>query len=158
MITDIRPEHYPQILKINAEFVHWLSPLDEARLKWILKRATYARQINGAQAILIGYSHDVDYPDHKNIAWLSNHIENFFYIERVIVDAASQGLGFGRRLYQDVEKFAAERGYTNLACEVNTLPDNPGSHKFHLALGYHPLGDVYFQAHEAALRYYTKLV
>ena len=158
MIGDIGPEHYPHILKINSEFVHWLSPLNEARLKWILERATYARQIKEAQAILIGYGHDVDYPNHKNIAWLSNHVENFFYIERIIIDIASQGRGFGRRLYEDVEAFAAARGYTNLACEVNTVPNNPGSHKFHQALGYITLGDVDYPAHGAALRYYAKQI
>jgi len=34
MINGIKPEHHAQILKINTEFVHWLSPWDEDRLTW----------------------------------------------------------------------------------------------------------------------------
>ena len=62
MIGAITPDHHPQILKINAEFVRWLAPLDQAGLDYILERADYARQIDGAQGVLLGYAHDVDYP------------------------------------------------------------------------------------------------
>ena len=64
MITDINPNHYAQFLKINEEFVHWLAPMDRAKLEWVLSIAAYARQINDAEAVLIGYAHDIDYPDH----------------------------------------------------------------------------------------------
>lgn len=156
MIADISPQHYPQILKINAEFVHWLSVLDEARLKWVLGLASYARQIDDAQAILIGYAHDVDYPDHKNLMWLSRHVENYFYIDRIIVDKTAQGRGYGRKLYEDIEAFARARGYDWLACEVNTKPDNPASHKFHLALGFTAIGEADYPQYDAAVRYYAK--
>lgn len=156
MISDIRPEHYAQTLKINAEFVHWLSPLDEARLQWLLERAVYAKQIDEAQAILIGYAHDVDYPDHKNITWLKQRIKNFFYIDRIIIDGAAQGQGCGRQLYNDIENYARSAGHDWLACEVNTKPDNPGSHAFHLKLGFEVLGDQDYPQYDAALRYYAK--
>ncbi|NNE57488.1 MAG: GNAT family N-acetyltransferase [Hellea sp.] len=156
MIGGIRPVHYPQLLKINEEFVHWLSPLDEQELKRILKLAGYARQINSAQGVIIAYPHDVDYPDHKNLNWLRPRVENFFYIDRVIIDSAAQGKGFGRQLYNDFEYYARTKGFSNLACEVNTKPDNPGSHKFHLSLGFEPIGEQYFQSYEKSVRYYKK--
>ena len=65
---------------MNEAFVHWLSPLDETGLSYVLERADYARQIKEGQGVLIGYAHDVDYPDHWNMMWLSAHLENFFYI------------------------------------------------------------------------------
>ena len=156
MISDIRPEHYAQLLKINETFVHWLSPLDEARLIWLLERTEYARQIDNAQAVLIGYAHDVDYPDHKNLTYLSSHLDNYFYIDRIIIDAAAQGKGYGRLLYEDFEQYARERGYDYLACEVNTKPDNPGSHRFHLKLGFEAIGDKDYPQFDSALRYYAK--
>lgn len=156
MISDILPKHYPQILKINAEFVHWLSPLDEARLKWILVRADYARQIDDAQAILMGYAHDVDYPEHKNIKWLKGRLDNFYYIDRIIIDSASQGKGYARKLYEDFENTARTKGYNRLACEVNTKPDNPGSHAFHLKMGFKVIGEKDYPQFDAALRYYAK--
>ncbi len=156
MIGDIKPEHFEQILKINAEFVHWLSPLDEAGLIFILERAHYARQIEEGQAVLLGYAHDVDYPDHKNIRWLSRKFDRFFYIDRVIVDGAAQGNGYGLALYQDFEKEARKRGLPRLVCEVNTKPDNPGSHRFHERFGFNPVGEQYFPDYDKAVRYYEK--
>ena len=136
--------------------MHWLSPLDEARLIWLLERTEYARQIDNAQAVLIGYAHDVDYPDHKNLTYLSSHLDNYFYIDRVIIDAAAQGKGYGRLLYEDFEQYAREQGYDYLACEVNTKPDNPGSHRFHLKLGFEAIGDKDYPQFDSALRYYAK--
>jgi len=134
MINEIKSRHFPQILKINEEFVHWLSHWDEARMKWVLARSDYARQIDEAQAVLI----------------------NYFYIDRIIIDSASQGQGYGRILYEDMAKFARARGYDWLACEVNTKPDNPGSHAFHLKMGFEVMGDQAYPQYEAALRYYKK--
>lgn len=157
MINEIKSRHFPQILKINEEFVHWLSHWDEARMKWVLARSDYARQIDEAQAVLIGYPHDVDYPEHhKNLDYLSRHLDNYFYIDRIIIDSASQGQGYGRILYEDMAKFARARGYDWLACEVNTKPDNPGSHAFHLKMGFEVMGDQAYPQYEAALRYYKK--
>jgi len=74
MIDEIKPEHFAQILRMNEQFVHWLSPLNEDELKHILSLAAYARQITNGKGVLIGYPHDVDYPDHKNLIWLNNHV------------------------------------------------------------------------------------
>ncbi len=160
MIGDLRPEHYREFLRLNEEFVHWLSPLDEVRLKWILERADYARQIESAPGVvggvLIGYPHNVDYPDHKNLIWLSQNLDDYFYIDRIIIDGSAQGRGYGARLYQDIEDFARRRGYQYLACEVNTKPANPGSHRFHEKTGFQAIGDKDYPKYDAALRYYAK--
>jgi len=156
MIGDISSRHHAKILRMNAEFVHWLSPLDQEALSYVLARAAYARQIDDATAVLIGYAHDVNYPDHGNIEWLKSRLENFFYIDRVIIDGAAQGQGMGRRLYEDVEKFARGRGHEFLACEVNTVPNNPGSHAFHLRGGFKVLGAQRFPGKDKAVRYYAK--
>lgn len=156
MIEDIRPEHHAKLLQMNAEFVHWLSPLDQVELVYVLDRAAYARQIMNGTGVLIGYAHDVNYPDHWNLAWLKTRLEGFFYIDRVIIDRASQGQGVGRQLYADVAQYAKSKGYVWLACEVNTVPDNPGSHAFHVSEGFKPLGEQAFPDSSKAVRYYAK--
>ena len=156
MIGEITPRHHAKLLQMNREFVHWLSPMDQDELLYVLGRAAYARQVNDAEGVLIGYAHDVDYPDHWNMMWLSSRLQNFFYIDRVIIDGAEQGTGLGQALYADVEAFARSRGYDWLACEVNTVPDNPGSHGFHLSQGFEPLGEQDFPKKEKAVRYYAK--
>jgi len=156
MIREILDDHHAGILRMNAEFVHWLSPLDQTGLRNLLNRAEYARQIGDGKGVLIGYAHDVDDPAHKNLRWLKARIGNFFYIDRVIIDSAAQGQGWGLKLYADIEAYARKKGYDWLACEVNTRPDNPGSHKFHMRLGFRTLGDETYPDIDKALRYYAK--
>ena len=156
MISDLAPEHYAQLLRINLEFVYWLSPLGPSELAYLLERASYARQIDDGAGVLIGYAHDVDFPDHDNLEWLRARLDDFFYIDRVIIDAAAQGRGLGRKLYADVENFARVRGHAWLACEVNRRPNNPGSHAFHLRQGFTPLGEQVFPNSGTAVRYYAK--
>lgn len=156
MIGPIEPKHHTDLLNMNAEFVHWLSPLDQPKLDYILQRATYQRQINQADGILLGYGHEVNYPDHKNLTWLKQHLSDFFYIDRVIIKRRAHGQGLGYALYQDVTNFAVQQGYKWIACEVNTRPNNPASHAFHLKMGFKAIGDVNYPNYDAALRYYAK--
>jgi len=155
MIGEITPDHYDQILKINAEFVHWLSPLDQDDLTKLLNLSHYTRQIDNAAGVLIGYAHDVEY-DHKNLRWLRPRFDKFFYIDRIIIDASAQGKGYGRILYEDFEAEARRRDLQRLVCEVNTKPDNPGSHRFHERFGFNALADVDYPEYNASLRYYEK--
>jgi len=106
--------------------------------------------------VLLGYPHDVDYPDHKNMTWLSHHVLDYFSIDRIIVDSSAHGNGYGGLLYQDVENFARELGHAHIACEVNIRPNNPASHAFHLAMGYVVIGDEDYPDYNAAIRYYKK--
>lgn len=156
MIAQIETQHHAALLEMNAEFVHWLSPLDAQTLDYILARASYARQIGNGAGVLIGYAYDVHYPDHKNLTWLGGRLSNFFYIDRIIISRAAQGKGYGRKLYEDAAAFAASGGYSALACEVNTRPDNPGSHKFHLSQGFETIGEQEFPDFNKSVRYYAK--
>jgi len=162
MIGPILKSHRPKILRMNTEFVHWLSPLDDDRLDYILDRASYQRQIHDGTGVLLGYGHDVDYPDHENLGWLQGHAnklrgsDSFFYIDRVIIARDGQGKGFGQQLYDDVARFAKRSGYARLVCEVNTRPNNPASHAFHLAMGFSAIGEAEYSASDAAVRYYEK--
>ena len=130
--------------------------MDASALDYILQRADYQRQINDGAGILLGYSDMVDYPDHKNLTWLRGVLKNFFYIDRVIINDGAHRQGLGAALYADVEHYARSGGYDHLACEVNTRPNNPASHAFHLDMGFRPIGDVEYPDYDAALRYYGK--
>ena len=156
MIGDITKAHYDQILRINEHFVHWLAPMDRVELEYVLGIASYARQINAAQGVLIGYSDDAPYPGHENMQWLSKKFNRYFYIDRVIVEETALGRGYGRLLYEDIENFARTSGYPRLTCEVNICPDNPGSHRFHECMGFRPCGDHIYKPGVKAVRYYEK--
>ena len=155
MIGPILKSHHAKILRMNQEFVHWLSPLDEDGLTTLLEIAHYKKQIHEADGVLIGYAHDVNY-NHKNLKWFRARFDDFFYIDRIILNSNAQSKGYGSQLYADFEADARSRGLARLVCEVNTKPNNPGSHKFHETLGFTALADVEYPNYDAALRYYEK--
>lgn len=155
MIGPILKSHYAKILRMNEEFVHWLSPLDEGELTNLLALAHYKKQIHDADGILIGYAHDVDY-DHKNLKWLRARFDSFYYIDRIVLSSPAQGKGYGSQLYADFEAKARAKNLPRLVCEVNTKPNNPGSHAFHERLGFRAIADVDYPSHDATLRYYEK--
>ena len=151
-IGPIGPEHHTALLRLNTRFVHWLSPLDAPGLHALLSRCDYARQIGG-RAFLLGYPGSTDHR-HKNVDWLSARLRSYAYIDRVVVDPAAAGQGHMRALYADFARWAEGRGLGRLACEVNTRPDNPASHRAHLALGFTALGEA--EHGELAVRYYVR--
>ena len=85
-------------------------------LQYVLSKASYARQIDDGQGVLIGYGHDAPYPEHENMKWLSKKFDKFFYIDRVIIDEKAIGRGLGRMLYGDLENYARVAGYPRLTC------------------------------------------
>ncbi|MGJ8558931.1 MAG: GNAT family N-acetyltransferase [Litorimonas sp.] len=152
--SPIQSDHHATILRNNQQFVHWLSPLDALELTELLSHADYARQLYAGEAALIAYDGQGSYR-HKNVDWLSARLGNYVYIDRVVIGAAAQGKGAGRTLYADLEATARLCGHTHIACEVNTQPDNPGSHAFHLALGYNPMEEVTYP-NGGSVRYYVR--
>ena len=155
MIGPILKSHHAKILRMNQDFVHWLSPLDDDGLTNLLNLSDYKKQIHNADGVLIGYAHNVDY-DHKNLKWLRARFDQFYYIDRIILHSAAQGKGYGRQLYADFEAQAKKLGLPRLVCEVNVEPNNPASHKFHERLGFNALADVNYPDYGATLRYYEK--
>jgi predicted GNAT superfamily acetyltransferase len=161
IFTPLTEAHYDDVLRLNADFVHWTAPMDAAELLFILRHSDYAQVVlktdgsDGLSGLLLGYDHDTNYPDHKNLIWIREHLENFFYIDRIIIDSSAQGQGLGHAFYQDVAAFARARGHKYLACEVNTRPDNPSSHAFHRHFGFKSLGEREFNDLDKAVRYYA---
>ena len=153
--------HCEEVLRLNSDFEHWTAPMSETDLAFIMKSADYIRiaryddKSDKLAGVLIGYAHDTDYPNHENLKWLREQLNDFFYIDRVIIDQAAQGQGLGRAFYEDLTHFVRDGGYKYLACEVNTRPDNPVSHKFHRRFGFKPLGEREFDAINKAVRYYA---
>jgi predicted GNAT superfamily acetyltransferase len=155
MIGTIKTEHLPTILANNQQFVHWLSPLDMAELETLISSASYARQIGNGTGVLIGFRSDSSHQN-DNLTWLRNKFDSFVYIDRVIIGEKAHGKGYGRALYNDFAEFGHEHKFPRLVCEVNTIPDNPGSHKFHLNMGFKPCGEMDMLGGTKQVRYYEK--
>jgi len=74
-----------------------------------------------------------------NYTWISERYPSFAYVDRIAISAAFQNRGVGRKLYAALETHIGDqRPMINL--EVNEQPPNPGSVRFHHAIGYEDIG------------------
>lgn len=73
----------------------------------------------------------------SNYRWFNDRYEDFAYLDRVGLDAAHQGRGYGSALYTAVERNTAAEWFT---LEVNLEPRNDGSLRFHHRLGFAEVG------------------
>ncbi|MEO1200438.1 MAG: GNAT family N-acetyltransferase [Pseudomonadota bacterium] len=141
------------VLALNNDSAEETSPLDPASLARLIGVSIYAGGVAPADAMLIAFDQTADY-DSPNFLWLQERFDRFIYIDRVIVAATARGTGLGKRLYEDLRDWARSSGHARIVCEVNTQPDNPTSHAFHLGFGFQAVGDARHSA-EKAVRFYA---
>lgn len=142
MPRDATPADFPAILQLNAESVHFLSPLDAARLAHLHAEAAYHRVVERDErvvAFLLVFREGADY-DSPNYRWFAARYERFLYIDRVVVDVGERGRGHGAELYEDLFRFATEQGVTSITCEFDLEPPNPVSLAFHERYGFVEVG------------------
>jgi len=87
-------------------------------------------------------------------AWQARVGKSVLYVDRIAIDPAARGHGIGKLLYRRAFHVSGDRD--GLACEVNTLPPNPGSHRFHKRLGFEQVGDQVFDPGRKAVAYYVR--
>jgi len=142
MIRDARPDDFPEILALNAESVHFLSPLDATRLRHLHAQAAYHRVVEREgkiAAFLLAFREGVDY-DSLNYRWFAQNFPRFLYIDRIVVAGSARGLGFGAQLYDDILAFAAATNAARLTAEFDIEPPNPVSAAFHQRYGFREVG------------------
>lgn len=142
-LRDAHPADFDRILALNAESVHFLSPLTPERLAHLHAQAAYHRVVapdgGDVQAFLLALPETATY-DSPNFRWFTARYPRFLYIDRVVVSAAHQGQGLGRRLYDDHIAFARTAGAPRVACEFDVEPPNPASERFHAGYGFAEVG------------------
>ncbi len=77
----------------------------------------------------------------ENYRWFEDRGVRHQYIDRIVVAPTAKGTGVGRALYESVFERARERGASEVSCEVNIDPPNPGSLAFHERLGFRQLAE-----------------
>jgi predicted GNAT superfamily acetyltransferase len=72
--------------------------------------------------------------------WVAERYPTFAYIDRVAIAPNHRSAGIGARLYDAVvARLSCQR--TDLLCEVNLAPPNPGSVRFHERYGFRAVGE-----------------
>lgn len=142
-LRDAVPADFAAILRLNAESVHFLSPLTPERLQALHDEAAYHRvavDADGAvQAFVLAFREGCRY-DSINYRWFAARYERFLYIDRVVVSASQQGRGIGPLLYADLFAFARQGDAGCVTCEIDSDPPNPVSQRFHARWGFREVG------------------
>ena len=134
---------WPRLLALNAASVQQLSPLDEARLRYILALAHSCLVVTGDAGEAVGFALAVAPGaayDSANYRWFGERYERFLYLDRIAVSAECRRRGVGARLYDAMEQAAAPFG--RMVCDVNIQPRNDASLAFHAARGYREVGQL----------------
>ena len=136
------PEDYDQILKLNEESVHFLSPLSKEKLIHLHQQSEILKvvEVDGVvEAFVLALSEGKDY-DSVNYIWFEKNYEKFLYIDRVVVSLKQQSSGLGKLLYDEVFKHAESVGTPVVTAEIDIEPPNPVSLKFHEKFGFREVG------------------
>ena len=147
-IRNATPEDFPQILALNEASVQFLSPLSLERLTTLHAQAAFHRVMvenDSVQAFLLALREGAAY-DSVNYLWFASCFTQFLYIDRVVVSTTAQGLGYGKRLYEDLIAYAQRSEISPITCEFDIEPINVASQRLHNAFGFTEVGSQYLEA------------
>jgi len=129
------------VLRINEAAVPAVNSVDLEQMRWFAANAAYfgvALRDGQVGGFLIGMRPGTNYAS-LNYRWFCDRYEEFGYIDRVAIAANARRLGLATRLYQDFEA-SLPRTVGILTCEVNIVPPNESSMRFHEHLGFRTIG------------------
>ena len=148
IIREAMPADFPRLLELNKAWVRFLSPLDEAALSALYEQCAYRmvaevkiaevddRSIVGFMlALCPGKAYES-----PNYRWFSEQLEEFLYIDRIVVDGEYQGRGISHALYNHVVAWARGTGFKTVTCEIDSDPPNERSSAFHDKFGFVEIG------------------
>ena len=141
------------ILSLNQRSVSVLSPMDQARLRYLEAQASLilvAEQADNVVGFLIGFTDGSQY-DSKNYCWFSDRLKPFFYIDRIVIAEAARSQGLGQAFYKAVEAWAQTHQLHWLAAEIDIEPPNPASLAFHQHQGFATVGQQGIKNKQVAL-------
>ncbi len=177
------PSDAEVVLAINAECVPEVGEMDAAKLDFFAANASFfvvaeardfkgSGQTGGASAeesaiadldvnptvlgFLIGLDEAVVGYGSNNYAWFKERFPTFGYVDRIAVTGDARSKGLGPAMYRAFEAWAIGFGKSYLTAEVNTIPDNPHSHRFHEAFGFEDSGRGNPYGDDQEVMYYSK--
>lgn len=134
----------PALLGLNNNAVPNVNALDLARLAELVGLATVALTADGendVDCLLLALRPGSRY-DSANYLWFSERGDDFLYVDRIVVSPAARSQQLGTRLYDELAGRARALGLARITCEVNLVPPNPGSQRFHHRLGFTEVGQL----------------
>ena len=142
-IRPIRPGDYEFVLKTNEDNVEVLSPMDQEKLEYFQQNAELflvAEVDSEPAAFLIALREGVDTYLSENYRWFSKNYDEFLYVDRIVIHENYRKMGLGRKLYHSVFSYAQSTGVSTVTAEIDTIPYNETSLKFHKSMGFTEVG------------------
>lgn len=143
LLRPLEPRDHARVLDLNARNVELLAPMDEARLSQLLgwtHRADTILSDGEIAGFVLTFAPGTAY-DSANYRWFGEHLgDDFYYLDRIVLDDAFRRRGLGARVYDEVE--ATATAYGRMVLEVNVEPPNEPSLAFHRARGYADLAEL----------------
>ncbi len=141
IIRPMTSADHPAVLALNEANVPDVGPMDGSKLDLLSKDSPFSLVVEDPNdqnvvGMLIGLVGGSVYPSPNYLWFAERHGDDFAYVDRVALAPAARGQGLGVDLYQRFEQWAQNHHLGLLCAEVNTVPPNPRSAKFHEAYGF----------------------
>ena len=133
--------HKDFIINLNKENMPAVGALDEKSYDRFLKYSDYFKLVkydNQFIGFMIGLLPNRPY-DSVNYKWFEKKYKSFIYIDRIVISYKYQNKGFGTLFYDDLKDYFKD-SYSSMTCEVNIIPKNYISMKFHKKYGFKEVG------------------
>ena len=160
-IRPYRSDDFPNLFAANEASVPGVGRETEDSLaKWISLSTCLVAVDNDDQALGFVTVMETGQPayDSPNMRWFESYAKetgkSVVYVDRIALLPEARGQRLGEALYQAA--FEHFEGHDEIGCEINTLPPNPGSHRFHERLGFKPVGEATYRPGEKAVMFYAR--
>ena len=140
-VRDAVASDHAAVLALNNAATPHVNELSTHEFSWIVSHADYFRVAEddaGLAAFVIALRPGLAYWS-LNYRWFMERGDDFLYLDRIVVAERARRAGVGRALYDDIERFASGR-WRCITLEVNLLPPNPASLRFHDRQGFRRVG------------------
>ena len=131
------------VINLNMENMPAVGGLDEDSFDRFIKYSDYFKVIR-IDKELVGFMIAL-LPGRPyssvNYKWFERKYSSFVYIDRIVISFDYQNKGLGSLFYDDLQNDFKNNDF--LACEVNLIPRNDISMKFHKKYGFNEAGQQY---------------
>ena len=140
-IRDVEEDDLENVLELNEASVPAVNSVDLDQMRWFAANAAYFRIAmlgEDLAGFMIGLRPGTSYAS-PNYRWFCEAYEDFGYVDRIAIATTARRLGLATRFYRDFESsLPASAGV--LTCEVNLVPPNESSMRFHEGYGFRTVG------------------
>lgn len=143
-VRDAAVDDFDAIRRVNLANEPEVGPLDTPRIELFAASAARFQVVESdgdVVGLFVGLTEGIDYSS-PNYRWFTQRHERFAYVDRVALAPAVRGTGCADELYGDFETWAADSGRSLVCAEVNTVPANPRSMRFHQRRGFVVVDEV----------------